>query len=192
MSAGPSTETAMQKALRLPEIVGMIAEALHDDDLVRASVTPSLGSFVLVNPLWFDCAVHLLWRHISDWYGRNLLDIFEKVDPSRRSFYAAFVQDATIVTELHHETIRRKLLSEVEFPMLRELRVETTDDFWLHNRIPALGKNAVREVDIVDRGTSQGKAFKTPRMITQCLLTMARTGWVIHEQTTWYEEDHTA
>ncbi|KAK8045784.1 hypothetical protein PG996_013848 [Apiospora saccharicola] len=123
MPGDQSTETAMQKALRLPEIVGMIAELLHEDGLVRARITPSLGNFVLVNQLWFDCAIHLLWRHISDWYGRNLVDILQNVHPSRRSFYAAFVHDATIGTEFHRETLRLKLLSEVEFPMLRQLRV---------------------------------------------------------------------
>ncbi|KAK7998961.1 hypothetical protein PG991_014636 [Apiospora marii] len=167
MSLVPRTKTATQKALRLPEIVAMIAEALYDDAVVRGAKPIALRSFILVNRLWFNSAIRLLWRHLRNWDNCSLVDIFQKVHLSRRSFYAAFLQDACVRLERRPDKQRVLLLSEVEFPVLKELSIILGDDF--HEcQLPILGKHVITHLNFRYCDARAGERLITPVLITKC------------------------
>ncbi|KAK8062795.1 hypothetical protein PG997_014892 [Apiospora hydei] len=166
MSLVPVLETAAQKALRIPEIVAMIAEALCEDDLDRRR-KHRLKRFIRVNRVWFDAGVRLLWRNMNDQFLPDLVGIFFKIDPPRRPIYAAFIQDAAINLERAKDPVRWQLLRHIDFPMLRMLRVDLMVPYY--KKLPLLGKHIVRVVHLENFCSPQVTTHMTRNVIKQCL-----------------------
>lgn len=181
MSLVYGTDTAAQKALRLAEIVALIAEELYDDVVTCGDSPLTLRSFIHVNHLWFDSAIHLLWRHLSDCYDRDLVGIFQLIHPSRHSFYAAFVQDACVKMEYPSDKALVNFLRKVEFPMLKRLRVDWDGD-WRRIQIPVLGRNAIKEVNLLHQSyTFRSSARMMQDMFGQCLVSLPSSHHANHE-----------
>ncbi|KAK8036263.1 hypothetical protein PG993_008877 [Apiospora rasikravindrae] len=167
MSLVPASETAAQKALRIPEIVAMIAEELHDGALPRHR-EPRLENFIHVNRLWFNSGVHLLWRRQLYWDWLNLVDIFLKIHPSRRPFYAAFIEYASINIEQTADAVPMQLFHHIDFPMLKELHINIMNPHC--TQLPLLGKHNIRTVRILSGAVFNCKARMIREVIEQCLV----------------------
>ncbi|CAG9995073.1 unnamed protein product [Clonostachys byssicola] len=80
-----STDTAMARAMALPEILSEVFAILRED-------FPSLASAARANSLWFACATDILWSQVK---GDAITSIANIADNSRRQLYASKVEGIT-------------------------------------------------------------------------------------------------
>ncbi|KAH8698940.1 hypothetical protein BGW36DRAFT_460756 [Talaromyces proteolyticus] len=160
--------TASQRALSLPEIVSEVLYWIHIDenisesdfkkdvpqeyiepesfdDPIPPSPTYSYGKFgvlfrcCLVNRLWYQEAVPLMWETIEGWFWDPLLPIcFEGIfHHSRRQFYANFIKRLVLQT-INQQTAQRYdlLLRGLVFPKLEWLRLYLRGNIWEKYGVP--------------------------------------------------------
>ncbi|KAK8054501.1 hypothetical protein PG994_009568 [Apiospora phragmitis] len=115
-------------------------------------------------------AIRLLWRNPVDFYT-NLVDMFLKIDPTRRNDLASFVEEATVNMESRDGRIQ--LLRDVDFPRLRKLLVFMNDDSG--GELPLLGNNVVKTVIVQHRSSYANKCLKILDVNVQCLVRFGQT-----------------
>ncbi|KAK8054868.1 hypothetical protein PG993_000095 [Apiospora rasikravindrae] len=115
MPVSSSNNSAVQRALRLPEIAALIVDVIDQDVHARHSLDhdivgfadfikdnqahmfelkrTALGPLACLNHMWFELAVPRLWRQTcitrSD---PSLTTIFLRISPERRNMYAQYIE----------------------------------------------------------------------------------------------------
>ncbi|PYI11329.1 hypothetical protein BO78DRAFT_413805 [Aspergillus sclerotiicarbonarius CBS 121057] len=118
--------TAVQRALMIPEVLGMIfrwirldykGEWLSYNSPYNGANT--LYSCILVSNLWYQEAIRYLWQGAdSDMpFACNTLDLLGKIAEPRRQLYAKFIKSACLT----HSLCRLNITEHVEFPNLMEI-----------------------------------------------------------------------
>ncbi|KAJ5178162.1 uncharacterized protein N7500_000861 [Penicillium coprophilum] len=113
------TTTATQRALGIAEIVGHIISFLPQE---LYGPETDLISSALVSNFWLAEALPLIWRQV---YVGTVQEIFSRLDPSRRQFYANFVTFAhtRVFNDLHTPQDSPCDLNGIVFPKMTELLV---------------------------------------------------------------------
>lgn len=126
--------TAAQKVLSTCELISEILQNLYEyhstdetNEILEHS-PPSwysmLAKYSRINKSWFREAMRLLWPDGTAVKHRSLIQILSIVEPSRRQFYANYIQSACFV-DVCKANIRKnnKILRGMVFPKLRYLAV---------------------------------------------------------------------
>jgi hypothetical protein len=126
--------TAAQKVLSTCELISEILQNLYEchstdeTNKISEDSPPSwysmLAKYSRVNKSWFREAMRLLWPDATAVKHRSLIQILSRVEPSRRQFYANYIQSACFV-DVCKANIRKnnKILRGMVFPKLRYLAV---------------------------------------------------------------------
>jgi hypothetical protein len=128
--------TVVQRALLMPEILSTIFKWISPDQSgwwcvynkegdeeyahTREGVLARCG---LVNKLWYNEAMRCLWREPTHgFFASSLQQLFAKIDPARRQFYANFIEAAILSTADEDQVGKSDdALSGVTFPKLKSL-----------------------------------------------------------------------
>jgi hypothetical protein len=159
--ATPSTPaSATQKALSLPEILSGIFHWIYADEgrLEEIPDRPHHYTFVttrrnrlhscaLTSRLWFAEAIALLWKVPSrpdlEYLECDIEARLGPLHPSRREFYAKFIEEGTIETRRGDDVPPES--DSVVLPSLRTLRLKIS----LSNSVvPAIVAPQVKQLDI--------------------------------------------
>ncbi|KAL2845151.1 hypothetical protein BJX68DRAFT_136264 [Aspergillus pseudodeflectus] len=153
---------AIQKALSLPEILSEIFHWIYADEgrLEEIPDRPRHYTFVitrrndlhscaLTSRLWFAQSIALLWKipHDPDLkhLERDIEDRIGPLPPSRREFYAKFIDEGTIETTRLGKDGSKSELDGVVLPALRTLRLYVPV---YNSGVPAIVAPRLKQLDI--------------------------------------------
>src|ERR1700761_4333209 len=146
-------EIAVQRALLMPEILSAVLIWITLDEFgdIHHGYGPGgvLARCGLVSKLWFNEAIPYLWRDLTmmGYMYHHLSALFALVEPTRRQFYANFVETATIVT-LYEDRPREEddALRGVAFPKLKSLCMRLGGRRQIH--VPMIESHRVTALEI--------------------------------------------
>lgn len=143
----PDTETAAQRALSIPDILGQIFEAIAKRWGQKCTVLETgatvyhlwpharmtLSRCARVNTIWFCESTRLLWQYPDFRYLNNLSLLLRRVSPARINLYAASVQLGFMAPlSLNRLPEENNALDGVVFSRIRLLRLH----LWTHSGSP--------------------------------------------------------
>ncbi|KAJ5639069.1 uncharacterized protein N7484_006931 [Penicillium longicatenatum] len=121
--------TAAQKVLSTYELISEILQNTIDATSETSQHSPSswysmLAKYSRINKSWCREAMRLLWPNGTAVKHCSLIQVLASVEPSRRQFYANYIQSACFV-DVCKANIRKnnKILRGMVFPKLQYLAV---------------------------------------------------------------------